>query len=68
MTVPPAKITVHMKKAWVLSYPLSGQQDSDAQADLSLRWLHSHFVGFVMRQLIYILISAGMFVNGDFSS
>ena len=23
--------------------------DSDAQADLSLRWAHSHFVGFVMR-------------------
>ena len=25
----------------------------DAQADLSLRWAHSHFVGFVMLQLIY---------------
>ena len=25
---------------------------ADAQADLSLRWAHSHFVGFVMRQLI----------------
>ena len=24
---------------------------ADAQADLSLRWAHSHFVGFVMRQL-----------------
>ena len=24
---------------------------ADAQADLSLRWVHSHFVGFVMRQL-----------------
>ena len=24
----------------------------DAQVDLSLRWAHSHFVGFVMRQLI----------------
>ena len=23
----------------------------DAQADLSLRWAHSHFVGFVMRRL-----------------
>ena len=26
----------------------------DAQADLSLRWVHSHFVGFVMSRLIYI--------------
>ena len=48
---------VHMKKAWVLSYPLSAQQRfwsdwADAQADLSLRWAHTHFVGFVMRQLI----------------
>ena len=25
----------------------------DAQADLSLRWAHSHFVGFVMRRLLY---------------
>ena len=49
-----------MKKAWVLSYPLSSQRRlwsdwADAQADLSLRWAHSHFVGFVMSQLIYWL-------------
>ena len=25
---------------------------ADAQADLSLRWAHTHFVGFVMRRLI----------------
>ena len=42
-----------MKKAWVRSYPLSAQQRLwsdwvDAQADLSLRWAHTHFVGFVM--------------------
>ena len=48
---------VHVKKAWVLSYPLSAQRRlwsnwADAQADLSLRRAHSHFVGFVMRQLI----------------
>ena len=48
---------VRMKKAWVLSYPLSAQQRlwsdwADAQADLSLRWAHSHFVGFVMSRLI----------------
>ena len=38
-----------MKKAWVLSYPLSAQRRLwsdwvDAQADLSLRWAHCHFV------------------------
>ena len=51
---PPSLIrvfTVHMKKAWTLSYPLSAQRRlwsdwADAQADLSLRWAHSHIVGF----------------------
>ena len=48
---------VRMKKASVLSYPLSeqrkvGSDGADAQTDLSLRWAHSHFVGFVMRRLI----------------
>ena len=48
---------VRIKKAWVLSYPLSAQRRpwsdwADAQADLSLRWVHSHFVGFVTRRLI----------------
>ena len=47
---------VRMKKAWVLSYPLNAQHRlwsdwTDAQADLSLCWAHSHLVGFVMRQL-----------------
>ena len=49
---------VRMKKASVLSYPLSAQRRlwsdwADAQADLSLRWTHSHFVGFDMRRLKY---------------
>ena len=49
---------VCMKKAWVLSYPLSAQRRlgldwADAQADLSLRWALSYIVGFVMSQLIY---------------
>ena len=56
---PPSLIRVfaaRMKKAWVLSYPLSAQRKlwsdwADAQADLSLRWAHSHFVGFVTRRL-----------------
>ena len=44
---------VRMKKSWFLSYPLSAQRRlwsdwADAQADLSLRWAHIHFVGFVM--------------------
>ena len=52
-------LAVCMKKAWVLSYPLSAQRRlwsdwADAQADLSLRRAHSHFVGFVMRRLIWL--------------
>ena len=48
---------VRMKKTWILSYPLGAQRRlwsdwADAQADLSLRWKHSHFIGFVMRRLI----------------
>ena len=30
---------------------------ADSQADLSLRWVHSHFVGFVMSRFIYCSIS-----------
>ena len=65
---PPSLIrvfTVRMKKTWVLSYPLSAQRRlwsdwAGAQADLSLRWAHSHFVGFVMSWLIrrFILTTA----------
>ena len=57
---PPSLIrvfAVRMKKASVLSYPLSSQPRIlwvwvYAHADLSLCWTHSRFVGFVMRQLI----------------
>ena len=50
-----------MKKPWVLNYPLSRQQRlwsdwADAQANLSLRWAHTHFVGFVMSQLISMVL------------
>ena len=31
---------------------------ADAQADLSLRWAHSHFVGFVMRRFSWFLFSS----------
>ena len=56
---PPSLIrvfVVRMKKAWVLSYPVSAQRRlrsdwADAKVDLSLRWAHTHFVGFVMRRL-----------------
>ena len=65
MAVRPAKtqislgirvFAVRMKKAWVLSYPWSAQRRlwsdwADAKADLSLRWAHTHFVGFVMSWL-----------------
>ena len=47
---------VRMNKAWVLSYRV------DAQADLSLLWAHSHFVGFVMRRLNFenrLLVKVG---------
>ena len=52
---------VRMKKALVLSYSLSAQRRlwsdwADAQADLSLRWAHSHFVGFVMSRLRYFRV------------
>ena len=59
---PPSLIRVfalRMKKAWDLSYPFSAKRRissdwADAQTDLSLRWAHNHFVGFVMSRLIYI--------------
>ena len=51
---PPSLIRVfalRMKKAWVLSYPLSAQRRlwldwADAQADMSLRWAHIPFCWF----------------------
>ena len=49
---------VRMKKPWVLSNPLSAQwrlwSDWADWADLSLRWAHTHFVGFVISRLIYL--------------
>ena len=43
---------VSMKKATHWAHSELWSDWADAQADLSLRWAHSHFVGFVMRQLI----------------
>ena len=58
---------VRIKKAWVFSYPFSAQRRlwsdwADAQDDLSLRWAHSHFVGFVMLRLI-LWMCDGCFVG-----
>ena len=58
---PPSLISVfavRMKKAWVLSYPLSAQRRLWSDwADLSRRWAHSHFVGFAMSRLNFNLTS-----------
>ena len=63
---PPSLIrvfAVRMKIAWVLSYPLSAQRRlwsdwTHAQADLSICWSHTHFVGFVTSWLIWVLTKA----------
>ena len=39
---------------WAHSEDADRSDWADAQADLSLRWAHSHIVGFVMRWLIYL--------------
>ena len=49
---------VRRKKPWILIYQLNAQRRlwsdwADAQANLSLRWAHTHFVGFVISWLIY---------------
>ena len=64
---------VIMKKAWVLSYPLSTQRRlwsdwADAQDDLSLHLAHTRFVGFVMSQLIYLFGIIGLLLKGMNSS
>ena len=43
---------VRMKKAWVVSYPLSGQRR------LWSDWAHSYFAGFVMSRLIFSQVPA----------
>ena len=63
---PPSLIRVfaiRMKKAWVRSYPLSGQRRlwsdwADAQADLSLRWAHTPFCRFYHAQAQLFVRSA----------
>ena len=53
---------VCMKKAWVLSYPLSTQQRlwsdwADAQADLRLRWAHMPFCWFCDEAAHFLMIA-----------
>ena len=58
---PPSLIrvfAVHMKKAWVLNYPLSAQRRlwsdwADAQADLSLHWVYTHWFCHVVAHFYY---------------
>ena len=64
---PPNLIRVfagRMKKAWVLSYPLSAQQIlwsgwANAQAGLGLRWAHMPFCWFCRRLAHIFMISEG---------
>ena len=50
---------------WVAKDPSFLHADSeDAQADRSLRWAHSHYVGFVMSWLIWL--SAMFELQGKF--
>ena len=58
MTVRPAKtqISLGIRPVWSESSLFAQwclHVDSEDQADLSLRWAHTHFVGFVMLRLIY---------------
>ena len=53
---------VRLKKARILSYPLSAQRRlwsdwADAQADLSLHWVHMPFRRFCHMQLTWVSIS-----------
>ena len=55
---------------WIAKDPTFLHADSedwsdweDAQADLRLRWAHSHFVGFVLRQLILLYLLRICFVG-----
>ena len=58
--------TFRMKKPGALRYPMCAQRRlwsdwADAQADLSLRWAHSHFLGFVMSRLTLFVIPSASF-------
>ena len=48
---PPSLISLRCPHEERLGPYLPIERPADAQADLSVRWAHSHFVGFVMRRL-----------------
>ena len=71
---PPSLIrvfAVRMKKPWGLSYSFSAQRRlwsdwADTQADLSLRWAHTHSVGFDMSWLMlccFVLFVVSVFFS-----
>ena len=70
---PPSLIrvfAVRMKKAWVLSYPLSAQRRlwsdwADAQADPNLRWAHSSFCLFC-RAVAHLVLTSMINSGGLF--
>ena len=41
----------------------SDQTGTDAQADLSLRWAHTQFVGYVMSRLIFLYFIEGLDIH-----
>ena len=62
LSVCPAKTRISLCAEWVDKDPSflhAGSEDwldwVDTQADLSLRWVHTHFVGFFTRRLILSL-------------
>ena len=66
---PPSLIrvfAVRMKEAWVLNYPLSAQRRLIRLSGCPgwswvFCWVHSHFVGFVMRQLKFSFVCSPNF-------
>ena len=71
---PPSLISLRYphEDSWVLSYPLSAQRRlwsdwTDAQADLSLRWVHMSFCWFccTAAQIKFLLTNGGKDGNGE---
>ena len=57
MSIRPVGSEFSLCAQWVAKNPrfLHADSEDSSQADLSLRWAHTHFVGFVMPQLIFVL-------------
>ena len=71
---PPSLIrvfAVHIKKAWVFSYPLNAQRRlwsdwADAQADLSLLWAHMPLCWFRHEAAFTLWVSKAAFPRAKF--